>query len=226
MSKHIYSAGSLRAALSTGSLAARVSPHRGPVHLEVLPENALRVISTHEDAYACAYADSDRPAPAALAGLPPVALCALDVSQLMRHLDALPLPETPVNVTATADRVHVDVVGGRERWTFANLAAPGVPTPAIPQAPGPGVELPALPATLGLPGLLMDVLSGGGRLHGTRYLRQRIHGVPGALDLIGWSIGAWAHGRAYVAPMDGYAPAAREAAALADRDSLAALPTA
>ena len=68
MSKHIYSAGSLRAALSTGSLAARVSPHRGPVHLEVLPENALRVISTHEDAYACAYADSDRPAPAALAG--------------------------------------------------------------------------------------------------------------------------------------------------------------
>ena len=72
----------------------------------------------------------------------------------------------------------------------------------------------------------MDVLSGGGRLHGTRYLRQRIHGVPGALDLIGWSIGAWAHGRAYVAPMDGYAPAAREAAALADRDSLAALPAA
>ncbi|NNM50298.1 hypothetical protein HI846_10265 [Micrococcus luteus] len=175
MSKHIYSAGSLRAALSTGSLAARVSPHRGPVHLEVLPENALRVISTHEDAYACAYADSDRPAPAALAGLPPVALCALDVSQLMRHLDALPLPETPVNVTATADRVHVDVVDGRERWTFANLAAPG---------------------------------------------------VPGALDLIGWSIGTWAHGRAYVAPLDGYTPAARDAAALADRDSLAALPTA
>ena len=226
MSKHIYSAGSLRAALRAGSLAARVSPNRGPVHLEVLPENALRVISTHEDAYACAYADSDRPAPAALAGLPPVALCVLDVSQLMRHLDALPLPETPVNVTATADRVHVDVVDGRERWTFANLAAPGVPTPAIPQAPGPGVELPALPATLGLPGLLMDVLSGGGRLHGTRYLRQRIHGVPSALDLIGWSIGAWAHGRAYVAPMDGYAPAAREAAALADRDSLAALPAA
>ena len=71
MSKHIYSAGSLRAALRAGSLAARVSPNRGPVHLEVLPENALRVISTHEDAYACAYADSDRPAPAALAGLPP-----------------------------------------------------------------------------------------------------------------------------------------------------------
>ena len=164
MSKHIYSAGSLRAALRAGSLAARVSPNRGPVHLEVLPENALRVISTHEDAYACAYADSDRPAPAALAGLPPVVLCVLDVSQLMRHLDALPLPETPVNVTATADRVHVDVVGGRERCTFANLATPGVPTPAIPQAPGPDVELPALPATLGLPGLLTDVLSGGGRL--------------------------------------------------------------
>ena len=52
MSKHIYSAGSLRAALRAGSLAARVSPNRGPVHLEVLPENALRVISTHEDAYA------------------------------------------------------------------------------------------------------------------------------------------------------------------------------
>ncbi|MCT1869958.1 hypothetical protein M3C01_11370 [Micrococcus luteus] len=226
MSKHIYSAGSLRAALRAGSLAARVSPNRGPVHLEVLQENALRVISTHEDAYSCAYADSDRPATAALAGLPPVVLCALDVSQLMRHLDALPLPETPVNVTATADRVHVDVVGGRERCTFANLATPGVPTPAIPQAPGPDVELPALPATLGLPGLLTDVLSGGGRLHGTRYLSQRIHGVPGALDLIGWSIGTWAHGRAYVAPMDGYAPAAREAAALADRDSLAALPAA
>ena len=69
------------------------------------------------------------------------------------------------------------------------------------------------------------------RLHllptcGTRYLRQRIHGVPGALDLIGWSIGTWAHGRAYVAPLDGYTPAARDAAALADRDSLAALPTA
>ena len=96
---------------------------------------------------------------------------------------------------------------------------------AVWMAAGVG-ELPALPATLGLPGLLMDVLSGGGRLHGTRYLRQRIHGVPGALDLIGWSIGTWAHGRAYVAPLDGYTPAARDAAALADRDSLAALPTA
>ena len=111
MSKHIYSAGSLRAALRAGSLAARVSPNRGPVHLEVLPENALRVISTHEDAYACAYADSDRPAPAALAGLPPVVLCALDVSQLMRHLDAgapppAPPPPTPPHQTFSRSVGH------------------------------------------------------------------------------------------------------------------------